>query len=56
MPEALASREVATVYRPLRSGIARAGLNPLADVLDSSERSALHELARQARQVTTTRV
>ncbi len=40
---------------PLCSGVARAGLGPLADVLDSSKRADLRELARRARQVATTR-
>ncbi|MGB8996082.1 MAG: helix-turn-helix transcriptional regulator [Pseudonocardiaceae bacterium] len=51
----LAAQAISAVT-PLRSGVARAGLGPLADVLDSSKRSDLRELARRARQVTTTRV
>lgn len=38
---------------PLRSGIARAGLAPLAAELETSPRSDLRELARRARQVAT---
>jgi hypothetical protein len=51
----LAARAISAVT-PLRSGVARAGLGPLADVLESPNRSDLRELARRARQVTTTRV
>lgn len=41
---------------PLRSGIARAGLAPLAAELETKPRSDLRELARRARQVATSPV
>jgi hypothetical protein len=42
-----------SVMAPLRSGIARAGLGPLATELETRPRSDLRELARRARQLAT---
>jgi hypothetical protein len=51
----LAAQAISAVT-PLRSGVARAGLGPLADVLDSAKGPDLRELARRAREAATTRI